>query len=48
MQKQGYSESTIRLNCTWLKMLILSGANLINPEGVKLAHKDAQLIIKRL
>ena len=37
MQKQGYVESTIRLNRTCLKMLIINGANLLDPESVKLA-----------
>jgi integrase len=37
MQKQGYADSTIRLNRTCLKMLIVNGANLIDPESVKVA-----------
>jgi len=35
MQKQGYSESTIRLNMTALKVLAKRGANLLDPESVK-------------
>jgi integrase len=35
MQKQGYAESTIRLNRTALKVLADRGANLTNPESVK-------------
>jgi integrase len=37
IQKQGYAESTIRLNRTCLKMLIVNGANLMDPESVKVA-----------
>jgi integrase len=35
MQKQGYAESTIRLNRTALKVLLERGANLLYPESVK-------------
>jgi len=35
MQKQGYAESTIRLNRTALKVLVARGANLLDPESVK-------------
>jgi len=35
MQKQGYAESTIRLNRTALKVLAGRGANLTDPESVK-------------
>jgi integrase len=35
MQKQGYAESTIRLNRTALKVLTARGANLLDPESVK-------------
>ncbi len=34
-KKQGYSEATIRLNRTALKVLTKRGANLLNPESVK-------------
>jgi len=37
MQKQGYAESTIKLNRTCLKMMILNNANLLDPESVKVA-----------
>jgi hypothetical protein len=35
MQKQGYSEATIRLNRIALKVLLERGADLLNPESVK-------------
>jgi integrase len=35
MQKNGYAESTIRLNRTALKVLAARGANLLDPESVK-------------
>ena len=35
MQKQGYSEATIRLNQTVLNVLMSRGANLREPESVK-------------
>jgi integrase len=35
MQKQGYKESTIKLNMTALKVLMIKGSNLADPESVK-------------
>jgi integrase len=35
MQKQGYSEATIKLNMTALKVLTVRSADLLNPESVK-------------
>jgi integrase len=35
MQKQAYSEATIRLNTTALRVLLARGAQLLNPESVK-------------
>jgi len=37
MQKQNLSPETIRLNRTCLKMLIINGANLLDPESTKAA-----------